>query len=555
MIIPKYDESYAISLNSATTANNAPVVTKLKNTNSLQQKWELVPIMDIIASTFTFATYNMGHDASGESELFYDYMKDLDFMAVDRRDTSRIYSSPYRMKSMSRYADIVYMNGHGGRRCNLYAENYTGDPDDFDTQGYLIADTTISTGDSIPKTGIGARWKDSSHTATMSSWDLYTKWVIFGGCRQMNYDNPNHNDGAFWNGLRAAQIWVLTMKSDGRKVHGIMGYYDEAPGTTAHKDDIKLFFDYLDDHTIAGAWENACDGGFLGKGSRNWAVLYYGPCQSDKITQGRIVYTEPSQSDYIYYKKGGWGSRIDNTLNYSTSSALQSTSFLTAQNDAVPNAFPAIQITNKPLTESEVNLDVLPEHYSIELKNDSLVIERDCTAVPAEDFSLGSQQEIYQQALHDLNELGVMPESGTFSAYPSEVQQVIFDSECNPLSDTLETVESSIVFYQTYKGRELFSDTGNGIRVTYDKNGLKSLQYQWKEITEKAGTAALSSASANTDARFVGGLEESEQASAYYVSEAYKVIDNTIHRVKVYSTDPGFVNAIFVDAETGEILS
>ena len=207
------------------------------------------------------------------------------------------------------------------------------------------------------------------------------------------------------------------------------------------------------------------------------------------------------------------------------------------------------------MTESEVNLDVLPEHYSIELKNDSLVIERDCTAVPAEDFSLGSQQEIYQQALHDLNELGVMPESGTFSAYPSEVQQVIFDSECNPLSDTLETVESSIVFYQTYKGRELFSDTGNGIRVTYDKNGLKSLQYQWKEITEKAGTAALSSASANTDARFVGGLEESEQASAYYVSEAYKVIDNTIHRVKVYSTDPGFVNAIFVDAETGEILS
>ena len=148
-----------------------------------------------------------------------------------------------------------------------------------------------------------------------------------------------------------------------------------------------------------------------------------------------------------------------------------------------------------------------------------------------------------------------MPESGTFSAYPSEVQQVIFDSECNPLSDTLETVESSIVFYQTYKGRELFSDTGNGIRVTYDKNGLKSLQYQWKEITEKAGTATLSSASANTDARFVGGLEESEQASAYYVSEAYKVIDNTIHRVKVYSTDPGFVNAIFVDVETGEILS
>lgn len=240
---------------------------------------------------------------------------------------------------MSRYADIVYLNGHGGRRCNLYVENYTGDLDTQDIQQYLIADTSIPTDGNYPKVGIGARWKDSSHTATTSSWDLYTKWVIFGGCGQMNYKNADYNDGAYWNGLRSAQIWALTMKSSGRKVHGIMGYYGRAPGTKEHKEDMDKFFDYLDDHTIAGAWEDACNGSW-GVSRRNWAVLYYGPCQSDKVTQGRIVYTEPSASDYIYYKDGYFAQRIDNTLHYSVSSTVSVGLVLTASNQEYAASYP-----------------------------------------------------------------------------------------------------------------------------------------------------------------------------------------------------------------------
>lgn len=107
-----------------------------------------------------------------------------------------------------------------------------------------------------PKTEIGADWIDGEHTN--SSWDLYTKWIIMGNCAQLNYKNEEHNDGAYWNGLRTAQIWARTMKSAGRHVHGFTGYFGKAPGTATHKEDMERFLsDVCGGKSVVYSWRDA----------------------------------------------------------------------------------------------------------------------------------------------------------------------------------------------------------------------------------------------------------------------------------------------------------
>ena len=301
-----------------------------KNSSSSLQKWELVPLENIIGSTFTFAAYNMGYDSTNEVDTVYNNLKARGYYAVDWRDNKRIFCGGDRITAMSRYADILYINGHGGKRANVRVQR----PGNSTVVQQFVADTNIPLDESKPSAGIGASWVDNENTDSI--WDLYTKWVIFGACGQLNSYNAEYNDGEIWQGLTAAQCWARTMKSSGRRVHGFLGYYGLAANTDAHKDDLERFFDCSKTRCLPEAWAAALTPtNILGIGKRNWAYMVYESCRTDAMSQGRIFYTEPGPNDMIYYNsraEGEW--KFGNELLYAPSvlSATNNSSVTLQQN-------------------------------------------------------------------------------------------------------------------------------------------------------------------------------------------------------------------------------
>ena len=131
------------------------------------------------------------------------------------------------------------------------------------------------------------------------------------------------------------------------------------------------------------------------------------------------------------------------------------------------------------------------------------------------------------------------------------------------MSDTPELVERIVTVYQTYQGKEVLSTDETGILMSYDTDGLASLQYKWHDIQEKAtvqGTTASISARKSDSAYLeefqkVNCCGEWTQKASIYVSSAYLEVDGQVRPVKVYCTDEGMINPTYIDAETGEILS
>ncbi len=104
-----------------------------------------------------------------------------------------------------------------------------------------------------------------------TSKSLFTKntdWLIVNSCSQ--FDN-----------LESAQNWGKLMLGNGHRLHGVLGYYDAAPGTTLMKERFDDFFENLDNgDTFITAWKKANNEG----SDSNWAVIYHDDCEDDKLT-------------------------------------------------------------------------------------------------------------------------------------------------------------------------------------------------------------------------------------------------------------------------------
>jgi len=151
-------------------------------------------------------------------------------------------------------------------------------------------------------------------------------------------------------------------------------------------------------------------------------------------------------------------------------------------------------------------------------------------------------------AKNELKELGILP-----------------NREYRIEADVIQSFEKSVYFYHTYNGLDIISDEEDGIIVRINKNGLKSLQYYWSEIVPVSGTNSVSDDSMIDESEAIEiykrelaknhpEIAEEVENWPVVVSKAYRYTGGKSVKVWVCSDGELYLNSIFVDMLTGELV-
>lgn len=181
---------------------------------------------------------------------------------------------------------------------------------------------------------------------------------------------------------------------------------------------------------------------------------------------------------------------------------------------------------------------------------------RDDSAVSSgADPTAMAEAALVEQALQELAEIGLCPPEGAYSAFVDIIGCYDFDEHCEPVSDEPEITEKIVYLCQTYNGRKLFTEDGNGIRLSYDKQGLREIEYKWYDIEDDLdGKITLSSQ--NVSDIFVDYLAEREENSYDTTGpEVYYEKDGVVHPARVFYQGADYTRPVYIDLETNEVLS
>ena len=124
-----------------------------------------------------------------------------------------------------------------------------------------------------------------------------------------------------------------------------------------------------------------------------------------------------------------------------------------------------------------------------------------------------------------------------------------------------ETIEYTFSIYRTVNGLGFVSDQEDGIVISFDKYGLTTLHYKWRNTTTSVQqVAATRNAITEQQARNTykeqmaqSGMDLSDDE--IIVRKAYVQDDQNVRTVWVCSYDYGYGNHIFVDCNSGEIIT
>ena len=554
--------STAISVNSSTGAITGLVgnrtvtviATHIHNGVSYSKSYTV----QVINNTgLTFSALDIGDSTEDEAGLFASYFSDYGYTNIGSYNNINGFIPAQKVKELGRYSDIVYINGHGGRPACLYVESYeTGD--DVVVE-YLCADSVIDPGTNLPRVGIGAQWTNERKTTTNSYWDLRTKWAILGQCYQLAYDTGIAD--AQWDGTWNALWWTRVMLGEESRMHGILGYYEAAPPAAHSYDRLEKFLKEADNETILNAWQKAHT--HILNVDTNWAMLYHSENADDRIDD----FTDSTASGTphtVYLMRGEAGlvkfQHVDATSNGTAASTnnvnLNSTPVFdcTLDTTAINNIYSRLEAT---LCHDENDSLIIDNNQKIVYTNsDSRLGEADLG------FTL-SDDDAVDTALQMLGELNLKPD-GDYRAQVSVSKRYKVDLIENQLSAP-ETVGYTVAFYRTYNGLDVLSDEEDGIVVSFDKYGLKSLNYKWRDITVVEASRPMSTNAISMDqakSMYVSAMNLSAQASTTafntdnvvdpVIRMAYLQIDGEMRPVWVCASGYGYGNHIFIDMQTGD---
>lgn len=169
-----------------------------------------------------------------------------------------------------------------------------------------------------------------------------------------------------------------------------------------------------------------------------------------------------------------------------------------------------------------------------------------------------TDDEALRQATEYLNELGLLPKD-EYRAYVSKVNRSGVDLTGGNVS-TSETIWIDVFFYRVYNGVDVISDQEDGIILSFDAQGIRSLRYFWRAIeTSKisADTKPISAEDAHHiyldqwDSRHGTCCEPYESPEIF---SAYIQINGTSRPCWVIAEDKMYTNAWFIDMFTGEVF-
>lgn len=169
-----------------------------------------------------------------------------------------------------------------------------------------------------------------------------------------------------------------------------------------------------------------------------------------------------------------------------------------------------------------------------------------------------TDEEALQQAKEYLKKAGLLPED----AYHTDVRRVsrtAIDLNGGEAAQP-ETTSIEVRFYRVFNGVDVISDQEDGILLSFDAQGIRSLQYLWRkidssEIAEK--TDPISSEDAHQiyldqwDTRHGTCCEPTENPEIF---NAYIQLNGVSRPCWVIAEDRAYTNAWFIDMFTGEVL-
>lgn len=519
------------------------------------------------SSLLTFSAFDFGDNANvDESALFAGRMEALGYVNIGTFNDATENVTAAKVKEIGRYSDIIYINGHGHGYANIQVRVDGGNV----ISEYFCAEDTVNT-TLYPKTEVGAEWLyDGNYTISESYWNKGTKWGIFAPCAQLNIGADG--EGAHWNGLNSAQLWGRTMLGQGARMHGYLGFFIKAPGTTTHYDRLGEFFDLCDEgKTLVNAWADSNT--VIGVGSADWAAIYHAGNANDKFTS--MATTSSSGSDYTIYYVG----RDD-----------RETGLVVGGTDSVSSAEPsAIRNTQLPVFVTTENyLNAANEKY-IALQESLAISDADILKIENngricysalnrnwgnEDIEYNlTNDQVITIAKQILNELGLLPQDG-YRVGVTATERTRLDLTGENTYES-EAIEYTVFFYRTYNGIDLISNDQDGILISFDKQGLTELSYLWRDIsvTENVELAANNMT--------MGEILTLEEAQTIYFTHwdnpdeiesfvgtndvgteewpfakmAYLQTDNTTKLVWIFSTGNNYQNGFCIDAKTSAVLT
>jgi len=168
-----------------------------------------------------------------------------------------------------------------------------------------------------------------------------------------------------------------------------------------------------------------------------------------------------------------------------------------------------------------------------------------------------TDEEAIRQAQNYLSELGLLPKD----AYRTEVSRVN-RSELDLTGDASasETLYINVCFYWVFNGVDVMSDQEDGILLSFDAQGIRSLQYFWRTIettTLSKDATPISSEDAHRifleqwDSRHGTCCEPHQNPEIF---RAYAQFDGVSRPCWVIAEDKQYTNAWFIDMFTGEVL-
>lgn len=468
-------------------------------------------------------------------------------VAAYSNDVKTVYGQS--IKDIGRYADLVYINGHGHRYADIDILDKNVKGGDYEAIGSFAPDATVN-GHS-PIYGIGAQWLDDSCTKTDSYWNVRTKWGILAPCAQLDYLNSQALK--HWNGLTSAEVWARTMLGDGHRVHGYLGYYDIAPGESAHISRLETFFSNPETY-LPSSWAQAHT---LLSGSSTWAVLYHSANVSDTLLSMSDADTNiDSESNFQIYYAGRNLGQV--TLELQAQNRVDVPD-LTSINKNIPKLVSSFSYS-RTATQKYAQLQEKLKSTETSILNISedgrityWVGNKDWGSTTRSAFSL-TDAEAIAAAEKILAELGLLPKDSyqVRVATIDRIQMNLTGGKQQPP----ETIEYTVCFYRTFAGIDVITDQEDGIVVGISANGLVELRYFWRDmIVETSDERIAVTAITPAQAQSICEKENQMDMKGWYISVAYLQIDESTKPVYVFSTDDCYTNSVYVDIYTGEILT
>lgn len=150
----------------------------------------------------------------------------------------------------------------------------------------------------------------------------------------------------------------------------------------------------------------------------------------------------------------------------------------------------------------------------------------------------------------------------------ARAEQILSDLKLLPQEDyracvrSIGTSEYTVFFYRVSGGADVISDQEDGIKLSFDNDGVTDLWYFWREMrTETLDSAAQSPITAEAARKIYYDLWDERHGTCCEpcveptVSHAYLQLGDTTRPCWVISEDGAYLNAWYVDMFTGQVLA